>query len=203
MSYSKIILILIFIPTFAWARPTYVYKKADGSISFSNSPPPRGISAKVFTAKNSKFSHYKSYNDKISKKSSYLFRTKFSDIISKASSEHSVSEPLLRALIHTESAFNPKAVSSKGAKGLMQLMDFNARKFGAKNPFSPMQNVKAGTKLLAQLLRKYSGDKSLALAAYNAGEQAVSKYNGIPPYKETKNYVKRVLSLEKKYSMNG
>ncbi|WP_243853559.1 lytic transglycosylase domain-containing protein [Providencia rettgeri] len=114
-------------------------------------------------------------------------------IVKKYADKYNISEDLVIALIQTESAFNPNATSPKGAKGLMQLMDVHSEKHGI-DPYNPEENIQVGTELLARLLYKYN-DIKLALAAYNAGEGAVSKYNGIPPYKETKNYVSKVMGL--------
>ena len=99
---------------------------------------------------------------------------------------------IFRELVKAESNFNPKAVSKKGAMGLCQLMPETAKRLGVKDPFNVDENLNAGAKLLKELYRKYRSWK-LALAAYNAGEEAVEKYGGIPPYRETRNYVKRIL----------
>jgi len=99
---------------------------------------------------------------------------------------------IFRELVKAESNFNPKAVSKKGAMGLCQLMPKTAKRLGVKDPFNVDENLNAGAKLLRELYRKYRSWK-LALAAYNAGEEAVEKYGGIPPYRETRNYVKRIL----------
>ncbi|EIP6959081.1 lytic transglycosylase domain-containing protein [Salmonella enterica] len=116
-----------------------------------------------------------------------------SAIVKKYADKYNISEDLVVALIQTESAFNPKATSPKGAKGLMQLMDVHSKKNGI-DPYDPEENIQVGTKHLASLLYKYN-DIKLALAAYNAGEGAVDKYNGVPPYKETKNYVAKIMGL--------
>ncbi len=102
---------------------------------------------------------------------------------------------LIQSIIQVESGYNPRAVSSKGAMGLMQLMPFTARSLGVRNPFNVRQNIRAGTLYFKRLLDKYNGKLDLALAAYNAGPGAVDKYGGVPPYKETIYYVKRVLAL--------
>jgi len=117
------------------------------------------------------------------------------DAIETAASRHNVDPNLVRALIKVESNFNARAVSRKGALGLMQLMPQTARVLAVKNPFDPQQNVDAGVRHLKQLLNNFGGDVRLSLAAYNAGEGAVNRSNGIPPYAETRNYVKRITEL--------
>lgn len=116
------------------------------------------------------------------------------DMISKISRKHGVDEKLVKALIQQESGFNPKAKSHCGAMGLMQLMPGTAKTLGLSDPMNPVQNVDGGVRHLKWLLSKYNGNKILALAAYNAGSGAVDKYDGVPPYKETQNYVKSILA---------
>jgi soluble lytic murein transglycosylase-like protein len=112
--------------------------------------------------------------------------------IDESAQKHNVDANLVRALIQQESNFNPSAVSNKGAMGLMQLMPGTARQLGVSDPFDPQQNVDAGVRHLKQLLDNYNGDVRLGLAAYNAGEGAVARNNGVPPYRETQDYVKRI-----------
>jgi len=114
-------------------------------------------------------------------------------IIAKAAAEHAVDPNLVRAVIRVESAYRPKARSHKGAMGLMQLMPGTAREYGVRNAYDPAENINAGVKHLRSLLDRY--DVRLALAAYNAGAGAVERFGGIPPYRETREYVEKVLSL--------
>ncbi len=115
-------------------------------------------------------------------------------IIFRAGEKQGVDPRFIHAVIKQESRYNPKAVSGAGAEGLMQMMPATAKRFGLKDPFDPKANVEAGTKYLKWLLERFDGDVSLALAGYNAGEGAVDKYKGVPPYGETQNYVKKIVS---------
>ena len=112
-------------------------------------------------------------------------------IVEDAAARHHVDPNLVRAVIKVESNFNPSAVSRKGAMGLMQLMPATARKFNVSNPFDPRQNVDAGVQHLKRLLDNFGGNVGLTLAAYNAGEKAVNRNNGVPPYAETLQYLRR------------
>ncbi len=123
----------------------------------------------------------------------------FDGEIAAAAREHGVEEALLRAVIHAESAFDPNARSHKGAQGLMQLMPATAERFGVGDPFQPEQNIRGGSAYLAWLLKRFKGDTTLAAAAYNAGEGAVDRHGGVPPYQETQRYVERVAILAERY----
>ncbi len=125
--------------------------------------------------------------------------TAFTNTVNHVAKNNHVDPALVRALIHAESAFNSQATSHAGAQGLMQLMPATAKELGVKNALNPEQNIKGGVKYLAQLLQQFKGDIRLATAAYNAGPNAVKKYNGIPPYKETQVYVERVAILHSRY----
>jgi soluble lytic murein transglycosylase-like protein len=121
--------------------------------------------------------------------------TPFAEIIASAAEAHGVDPMLVSALIKVESGYRPTARSRKGAMGLMQLMPSTAREYNVRHPFEPKANIEAGIKHLKTLLDRFDGGVALALAAYNAGPGAVEKFNGIPPYRETRDYVARILSL--------
>jgi hypothetical protein len=123
----------------------------------------------------------------------------YGDLIHAAATKHGVDEKLITHVIAVESNFNPKAVSRKQAQGLMQLLPQTAAKYEVANAFDPAQNIDAGTRYLKDLLAKYSGDVKLALAAYNAGPDMVTRYGGVPPFPETQKYVQ---SITKKLSQD-
>ncbi|MFZ5510063.1 MAG: lytic transglycosylase domain-containing protein [Pseudomonadota bacterium] len=123
-------------------------------------------------------------------------RARFAPLIGAVASESRIDPALLHAVVSAESAYNVQAVSRKGAKGLMQLMPATARRYGVTDPFDPLQNLRAGATYLGDLLQLFQDDLSLALAAYNAGENAVIRHGyRVPPYRETRSYVPRVLEL--------
>jgi len=124
---------------------------------------------------------------------------KFDDIIRKAHNKHGVDFSLIKAVIKVESGFNPRAVSKKGARGLMQIMPGNYKSLLIKDPFNPSQNVMGGTLYLKRLLKRYEYKLPLVLAAYNAGPDAVDRYQRIPPYRETQNYVRKVMAAYSQY----
>jgi soluble lytic murein transglycosylase-like protein len=119
----------------------------------------------------------------------------FDAAIAEAASAHGVNEELIRAVIQTESEFDPQARSAQGACGLMQLMPVTARRFGVLDCFDGRQNILAGTRYLKVLLTRYQGSVALSVAAYNAGEGAVARHGGIPPYRQTRAYVRRIQAL--------
>jgi len=121
-------------------------------------------------------------------------------VIAQACRAHGVEPGLVKAVVHAESRFDLYAVSHKGAQGLMQLMPHTAKRLGVDDPFDPWQNIQAGTRYLSYLMRRFKGDLELTLAAYNAGETTVRRYGGIPPYPETRRYVKKVMSLARDYN---
>lgn len=122
-----------------------------------------------------------------------IMRGQYADLIDRIAAQHAVDPRLVRAIIRVESNFEPLAISRKGAQGLMQLMPATAGRFAVGNPFNPAENIRGGVQYLRTLLDMFPGKLTLALAAYNAGENAVLKHRGIPPYRETQDYVARVL----------
>lgn len=118
----------------------------------------------------------------------------FDEIVDQAAAAFNLPAKLIKSVIQKESNFNPNAISSAGASGLMQLMPGTATSLGVKNIFDPAENIFAGSKYLRQMMDKYDNNVELALAAYNAGPGNVDKYGGIPPFKETKNYVRKITS---------
>ena len=160
----------------------YVYADKQGVLHFTNVPT------------SSKSSDYKVYiKETLNRPLESNITDLYDHVISEASHTHGVSFSLLKALIKTESDFNPRAVSSAGARGLMQLMPENIKTLKIKNPFDPRENIMGGTQYLKQLIDRFNGKLPLALAAYNAGPGVVEKYQRIPPFKETENFVKQVM----------
>lgn len=127
----------------------------------------------------------------------------FDSYIRQAAQTHGISEGLIKAVMHTESGFNAHARSPVGAQGLMQLMPATAKRFNVSNAFDPQQNIHAGAKYLAWLMKRFNGNTQLVLAGYNAGEGNVQKYGGIPPFRETQDYVRRVTSRLNNLYSNG
>jgi soluble lytic murein transglycosylase-like protein len=172
----------------------FTYKTASGGMSFSDKEP-LGVA----------FSYYRvdcyacQPDSLLNWRKVKLYFHPFKQTINDAATNHGVDPAYVRAVIHAESHFNPKAISKQGAQGLMQLMPATAKSLGVKDAFVAKQNIQGGVKHLARLLKKYRGDMTLASAAYNAGEGAVKKYGGIPPFKETEVYVERVNILQQRY----
>jgi soluble lytic murein transglycosylase-like protein len=127
--------------------------------------------------------------------SSAMSQASLQAIVHRVSSEHGIDPRLADAVVQVESAYDPAAVSRRGALGLMQLMPDTARRLDVEDPLDPEQNVRGGVREVARLIDQYSGNLALALAAYNAGEGAVERYRGVPPFAETRNYVTRIMTL--------
>lgn len=189
------ILFCLLLPNIAF---TQVYKWVDenGVVTFSNIAPPTDQEYKVL-----RFPCYAADPKcrSVRWEKVPLNTRSFSSEISSAAAFNAVDESLIRAIIHAESAYQPDARSPKGAQGLMQLMPSTAADLHVGNPFDPAENIEGGTRYLSRLLAEFKGDVELATAAYNAGPNAVYKYGGIPPYDETREYVRRVKILYKRY----
>lgn len=174
---------------------TKVYRyMSEGTTSFSDRPPAKGaytiLTPSCFAC---------NLNSTVDWHATVLHLGAYDYAIDSAVRQYGVEPALVRAIIHAESGFNAKARSRKGAMGLMQLMPGTARDMGVVDPAQPDLNIRGGTKYLASLLLRFGGDVRLAVAAYNAGPEAVRKYAGIPPYAETKVYVQRVQILHQRY----
>jgi soluble lytic murein transglycosylase-like protein len=121
-------------------------------------------------------------------------KTEYDDLIRSIAQKYRVEHKLIHSIIRAESNYDRFAVSPKGALGLMQLMPATAIQYGVKNVFNPKENIEGGVKYLKDLIKLYNGKTDLVLAAYNAGQEAVKKYKGIPPYKETRNYISKIMN---------
>jgi hypothetical protein len=132
-----------------------------------------------------------------------LLDVPFASFIATSARTHGIAQELVASVIAAESNFNPTAVSLKSARGLMQLMPQTATRFGVTNVFDPQQNIDAGTRYLRELLQRYHGDLALTLAAYNAGPDRVEQFRSVPPYRETRNYVRRVTERFQQTSGNS
>ncbi len=185
---------LIFTPTYAGQM--YVYQDKDGGTLLTNRRDQTLKSIKVTYYPDSNIHSYSNWGSSEASVPASSNRSKdaFDHIIQQAAQTHGVSSGLIKAVMHTESGFNNNARSPVGAQGLMQLMPATAKRFNVSNAYDPQQNIMAGARYLAWLLKRFNGNTSLALAGYNAGEGNVSKYGGIPPFRETQDYVRRVTS---------
>ncbi|MDQ9019689.1 lytic transglycosylase domain-containing protein [Acinetobacter sichuanensis] len=191
----------------SFAGQIYIYKDQQGSTLLTNKKSSDSSLQKV------KVTYYPdsnihSYSNWGSSEASVLpsynrNKNAYDHIIQQAAATHGVSEGLIKAVMHTESGFNANARSPVGAQGLMQLMPATARRFNVSNSYDPQQNIFGGAKYLSWLIKRFKGNTNLALAAYNAGEGNVDKYGGIPPFRETQDYVRRVSSRYNNLYSNG
>ena len=173
--------LLVLLASPAAASDIYVYIDSQGVRHFTNVPTS---------------SDYKIYIKGLPKRQgTRMDANRFDRYIDEAAGLHGIDFPLIKAVIRAESAFNPKAVSKKGALGLMQIMPQNLKAFKVYDPFDPWQNIMGGARYLKTLIQRFDGKLPLALAAYNAGPRAVDVHRGIPPIPETEEYVKRVMKF--------
>lgn len=167
------------------AADIYIYIDSHGIMHFTNAPTS---------------SNYRIYiRERPNHQRAGVDVDRFDRYINEAAIRHGVDFPLVKAVIHAESAFDPQAVSKKGALGLMQIMPQNLSEFQVDDPFDPWQNIMGGTRYLKELLERFDGQVPLALAAYNAGPRMVDTHRGIPPFLETETYVKKVMDFRHRY----
>ncbi len=190
---------LLFLFGLVWGSHADIYRYIDsnGVLHFTNVPVSSGyqIYLKEKSAKPSDSYALKTTLGSYVLQKPAASSNKYDGYIYQASKKHGISFSLLKAVIKVESNFNPRAVSKKGAKGLMQIMPENLSALNINDPFNPRENIMGGSWYLKTLLTRFDGQLPLALAAYNAGPTAVGKYRRIPPYSETKNYVNKVMTL--------
>ncbi len=179
------------------AAGVYRYTDEDGTIVYTNSPPAKSKRAQKLKGT---LSRAPSPDRPVDARSAPAVRADINDAIAEAAKRYEIPESLIRAVMHTESNFNPMAVSSKGATGLMQLMPATAADMYVTDIFDIRQNVDGGTRYLRMLANLYNGDMVKMLAAYNAGPDAVRRYGGtVPPFAETQGYVRKVVKLYFQY----
>lgn len=215
-------LIVLSLPVMLQAETIKRIQNADGSVEFSNGSSVSGQQTVIYKSQTGQgfvFSDQKpkhgqfeilkyscfacNPDSRINWHTISLNTASYANEVNRIAIKYDIDPALVRAVIHAESAFNAKARSNKGAQGLMQLMPGTAKDLGVRNAFDANQNIEGGVKYLAGLLKQFKGDIKLATAAYNAGPNAVKKYNGIPPYAETKVYVERVSILHQRYRNEG
>ena len=189
-------LVLVILLAAAWSpAPAQVYKYVDenGVTVFTNIPPNSG------RYKVHNLGCYGMCRKSVDWRAIPLKTREFEPEIRATSEVYNVDEALIRAVIHAESWFDPEAVSHTGAQGLMQLMPATQSRFGVNDPFDPVESLTGGVAYLDWLLTEFEGDWELAVAAYNAGENAVRRHDGVPPYDETREYLRRVRILYSRY----
>lgn len=193
----------------------YVFKDKQGNVLLTNvvdkKKKPKGKNFKAYDKK-VKVTWYKDTNVHVYKDwgkteaavlpSFSKNRSRFDSLIIQSATRHGIDPALMKAIMHTESGFNPRARSPVGAQGLMQLMPATGKEYGVRNPWDPAQNIEGSAKYLKYLKKLFKGNTKLMLAGYNAGQGNVLKYGGIPPFKETRNYVRKVTSRYNKLYRN-
>jgi soluble lytic murein transglycosylase len=185
IKFSKIFVLsaifILFATVISVHADIYMYIDDNGVMHFTNAPTSNEHDYKVYIKERTAISNKFHSTDK------------YDEFISDASRKYDVDSRLLKAMIKAESDFDPRAISRKGAMGLMQIMPENFKMLNLDNPFDPWQNIRAGAQYFKKLYERFNGKLALSLAAYNAGPTAVDRYKRIPPYQETEEYVRRVL----------
>ena len=186
----------------------YVYRHKDGTVLITEVPQTANPNYTLMDVKRSKKSSdnlpvINVHNTNSVRPSKRLTKSPYDASIKAIAMRYGVDDKLIKAIVKVESAFKPGAVSPKGAQGLMQLMPGTAARYGVADSLDPIQNILGGVKYLKDLLSMFNNNLTLALAAYNAGENAVQKYNGVPPYKETRQYVQKVIHYHRLYTLSN
>lgn len=201
MNYRSALTTFILFSVFSYADASiadiYKYEDTDGVIHFTDAPTDRRFKVFMRDIQKDKRLRTNFGFNRVSRNPA-----EFDQIINSCATEFGVDKSLVKAVIHAESGYNPNAVSSKGARGLMQLMPGTAHGLKVVDSFNPSDNIRGGVRYLRFLLDTFKGNVTLALAAYNSGMSRVAKYGGVPPYEETRNYVSKVLNYQKNYAAN-
>lgn len=192
------LLLLSCVPAHSKQLKVYQYTQPNGVVAFSDKPPAdspfKVLRYDCFAC---------GVTSSVNFHTTPLFLQQYHQEIQTAARQYQLEPSLLRAVIHAESGFNPRAYSKAGAQGLMQLMPDTAKELGVGDVWLPQQNIQGGAAYLASLLQQFSGNRRLALAAYNAGPGAVSRHAGVPPYAETRAYLQRVDILLRRYQQQS
>jgi soluble lytic murein transglycosylase-like protein len=187
---AVLLVVLSLVPFGASSRADiYMYRDPNGVLHFTNAPTSPQYRIYIRSAR--------------PREDTSVATTRYDPIIRSASRHHGIDFFLLKAIIRAESSFNPRAVSRKGARGLMQIMPENFEMLQIKDPFDPRQNIMGGAYYFRRLLDRYEGKLALTLAAYNAGPTMVDRYQSIPPFPETQDYVEKVLRYYRSYKQNA
>ena len=200
--FSTVLLLALYGAAGAARADIYAYTDADGVRHFTNLQPTDARYKRIIKSRETEPGYHfpsTSHPAGLALGGSPVRASAYDGLVRQAAQAYQMDEALVRAVIHTESAFNPSAVSTKGASGLMQLMPETASRYGVHDVFDPVENVYAGVHYLHDLKQMFNGNMQLTVAAYNAGENAVLRYGGIPPYPETIDYVSRVIDLHGRY----
>lgn len=197
---TRWLLVAALLPALVLAEEVYKFVDADGIVHYTNVRPQ---GAGDYTTLNFPCYAADPSCHRVDWEQVPLDTRRFASEIRRAASLHAVDESLIRAIIHAESAYQADAVSPRGARGLMQLMPDTQAELEVADAFHPASNIEGGTNYLARMLNEFEGSVELAAAAYNAGPGAVRSHGGVPPYPETREYVRRVTILYRRYRLSG